>query len=351
MNKENLSITFLGDVMLNNHWSDSKNSPFSNEIVTTCRDADLLFLNLESMVKGNKGENELKVPRVSTTEEAVENLQELSPSIINIANNHVYDQLYDGYIRSMFAIRKIGAKAVGVIDGSARCDYKESFILNGKKVILFTYVDPNTHPNLPNNAKVELRCMNFSNLKKDFKNVQKDKKSLIVVSVHWGLDNNKLPSPELREFARLAIDLGADIVWGHHPHVIQPIEYYNDGLIIYCQGNSCADSLNKNRILNKYQKESFIAKVTMDMGAEKDRRMQTRFLKIERRQPYSEAQVVNYNYRPPEISKMLRKEDLYVIRYKLYKIEYFIEKVWLYFFGPGKKPSRQLLKIFKRTFI
>ncbi|MBN2403746.1 MAG: CapA family protein [Spirochaetes bacterium] len=65
----------------------------------------------------------------------------------------------------------------------------------------------------------------------------KKKAAFLIVSVHWGNEYDPLPGREQRRDARLLIDAGADIVWGHHPHVIEPFEIYKGKLILYSCGN------------------------------------------------------------------------------------------------------------------
>ncbi|MBU0927646.1 MAG: CapA family protein [Spirochaetes bacterium] len=63
----------------------------------------------------------------------------------------------------------------------------------------------------------------------------------LFVSVHWGDEHQHLPNSFQRSLGRAAIDAGATAVLGHHPHVLQSIERYNDGLIIYSLGNFIFD--------------------------------------------------------------------------------------------------------------
>lgn len=60
---------------------------------------------------------------------------------------------------------------------------------------------------------------------------------LIIVAPHWGVEGTYRPTEEQQRFAHAAIDAGADIVFGSHPHVLQPIEAYNGGVILYSMGN------------------------------------------------------------------------------------------------------------------
>ena len=62
---------------------------------------------------------------------------------------------------------------------------------------------------------------------------------LIIVSIHWGIEKDNEPTQEQIELAHKAIDLGADVVLGTHPHVLQGIEKYNDKYIVYSLGNFC----------------------------------------------------------------------------------------------------------------
>jgi Bacterial capsule synthesis protein PGA_cap len=59
----------------------------------------------------------------------------------------------------------------------------------------------------------------------------------IVVTFHWGVPYEREPSIEDRQKARFAVDCGADLVVGHHPHVIQPFEVYRGAPIFYSVGN------------------------------------------------------------------------------------------------------------------
>ncbi|MCB6575097.1 CapA family protein, partial [Phascolarctobacterium faecium] len=56
---------------------------------------------------------------------------------------------------------------------------------------------------------------------------------LIIVNFHWGIEREYLPNDTQKKLAHLAIDEGADLVIGHHPHVLQGVEKYKDKYIAY----------------------------------------------------------------------------------------------------------------------
>ena len=78
------------------------------------------------------------------------------------------------------------------------------------------------------------------NVKETLEELKKDV-DVIVVSLHWGTEYAKSPSSAQIEIAHQIIDWGADLILGHHPHVIQKIEEYNGGVIVYSLGNFVFD--------------------------------------------------------------------------------------------------------------
>ena len=74
-------------------------------------------------------------------------------------------------------------------------------------------------------------------LKREIAELREQGAELVIVAPHWGTEGTYRPTPEQERVGRAAIDAGADIVYGSHPHVLQPIEEYNGGVIFYSMGN------------------------------------------------------------------------------------------------------------------
>jgi len=87
-----------------------------------------------------------------------------------------------------------------------------------------------------------LRPLEDSWLSKRIKEAKKDS-DLAIVNFHWGEEYQKQPSQRQKYLAHLAIDQGADLVVGHHPHVLQPQEKYRGKLIFYSLGNFVFDQM------------------------------------------------------------------------------------------------------------
>jgi poly-gamma-glutamate synthesis protein (capsule biosynthesis protein) len=82
---------------------------------------------------------------------------------------------------------------------------------------------------------------------------------LIIVSFHWGIERDNYPNDTQKSLAHYTVDAGADLILGHHPHVVQGIEEYNGKNIVYSLSNFCFGG-NKN----PSDKDTFIFQQTFN---------------------------------------------------------------------------------------
>lgn len=150
-------------------------------------------------------------------------LKDGSIEAVSIANNHSMDYLKKGFTDTVAALDDAGVISFG---DSKIAIYEK----NGIKIGLV-----GVNPLGPLEEGIELQKLK-SDLAVNLEGL-KEKTSLIVVSFHWGTENKSTPTQEQRELGRFAIDQGADLVLGHHPHVIQPNEVYQGKWIVYSLGN------------------------------------------------------------------------------------------------------------------
>ena len=132
---------------------------------------------------------------------------------VNLANNHTYDYYEQGYHDTIEALTTEG---IVWFDESRPAFYRTSGFTIGLLGYAFEVADE--------------RLLN------DIKTV-KERSDLVIVSFHWGNELSYWPDSYQRHLARLAIDSGADLVIGHHPHVLQGLEVYKRRLIAYSLGN------------------------------------------------------------------------------------------------------------------
>lgn len=146
-----------------------------------------------------------------------------SVDIVNVANNHSLDLQETGFYDTVNNLTDAGVAYTG---------YGHSSILT-QKGIRFGFLGYNAI------GKIE-QGVDLDNLKQQMASeisaLKKDAQ-VIIISIHWGEENSYTPNSLQTELAHYAIDQGADLVVGHHPHVLQPIEEYHGKYIAYSLGN------------------------------------------------------------------------------------------------------------------
>lgn len=136
----------------------------------------------------------------------------------NLANNHSYDYGEESYNDTLEALQEVGVTTFGY-DSTAVMDIK------GIKVGLVGIYELHDH------------LERAQQLKDNIAKVKAEGAELIIVSFHWGNEREQMPDTNQTTLGHMAIDEGADLVIGHHPHVLQGLEKYRGKYIAYSLGN------------------------------------------------------------------------------------------------------------------
>ncbi len=152
-------------------------------------------------------------------------LSEASIEAVNLANNHMHDYGQEGYVETRKALDGAGVQHFG---------YSDTLLteVNGITVGLAGF---NQLGEYEQGRNIDAIRMEVRTMVKQLR----DESDLVIVSFHWGNEYKYDVTPVQTELAHLAIDSGADLVIGSHPHVLQPLEIYKDRYIAYSLGNFC----------------------------------------------------------------------------------------------------------------
>lgn len=185
---------------------------------------DLTVANLE-VVFTNRTRHADKMYYLKGDPSFVQVLTEGSIEMVNTVNNHCMDFMNEGYVDSLATLDGAGVKHFGTINPGLANPHDDLGLVdvNG---ILFGFIGW-SYPQ-------EYDLKNISNRILQLKNQGAE---AIVVSLHWGRETYMTPESWQYTFARNVLDAGADLVWGHHPHVIQPIAIYQGKPILFSTGN------------------------------------------------------------------------------------------------------------------
>jgi poly-gamma-glutamate capsule biosynthesis protein CapA/YwtB (metallophosphatase superfamily) len=161
-------------------------------------------------------------------------LKRANIDVVTLANNHLVDCGRAGVLETFDALDRAGVHMIGA--GRNELAAHEPVILDAGPLrvgILGYYWNRRCAAtrDLPGSATDEAKWLTA-----DIESLRR-RVDRIVTMFHWGVPYVKTPQPDDRAKARLAVELGADLVIGHHPHVIQPFEIYKGRLIFYSVGN------------------------------------------------------------------------------------------------------------------
>lgn len=152
-------------------------------------------------------------------------LRRVNAKVLSLLNNHTRDFRFD-ITRTRFWLEKEGFRVMG----TSNPDETRLTLADGREFIFITFATYGCvhNFNLLNPGALVRRVRRLREENPD---------ASIAIFPHWGLELRRLPEPADRHLAHRLIDAGADIIVGHHPHVVQPVEIYNDRYIVYSIGN------------------------------------------------------------------------------------------------------------------
>ena len=217
-----MKILIMGDTILSRSFFKTQGYI---DFLERANSVDLVTFNLETTVSEESGNPRNKSVHFKTSKDCLNRLLEnvRSEVIVNIANNHIMDYGKEVFRDTVLNLEKSKAEAIGM----KNC-YCEKVINGSMVAVTGAFLCKGLEEQLLNTSIEELLSI---------KEQISDDSNLCIAHIHWGEELSLCPSPKQIEQAHTLIDKGYKIVIGHHPHVIQGIEEYNGGLIIYSMGN------------------------------------------------------------------------------------------------------------------
>ncbi len=214
--------------------------------------ADVTFANFEMALP--LGESERVAPDVSPdligVSAALDPFLEAGVDVVALATNHIMDWGVEGLADTLAQFRERGVETVGAgmsLDEAVRAVVIERAGLK----IGFAAFTPEQRwtagPDRPGAAPLR-----FELVRKALEGM--GDADVRIISLHWGLEMSSYPTPEDRELARRIAGAGADLILGHHPHVIQGVEQLDGTHVVYSMGNFIFD-INAGRVEHGFDPE------------------------------------------------------------------------------------------------
>lgn len=232
-------LNFGGDLTFANHFQTHVKNRYTYPFARfpEFANADITMANLETVLS-DSGNPRPKLFNFRAAPEYVQVLKNGGIDIVTVANNHIYDYGPEGLVETLHHLDQAGIAYVGAGTNRAQAHRPEVFTVRGLQLGFLAYYGlrphSGSHPATANSAGTALRSL--KRIRSDIKALR-DSVDLVIVNFHWGLEKEHIPQEEQIFFAHKTIDYGADLIIGHHPHVLQGIERYRDRFIVYSLGN------------------------------------------------------------------------------------------------------------------
>lgn len=239
-----VTLIFAGDIMLSrsigrimqkrNDWQ----YPFSL-IATTTRAADIAIGNLEGPIS-DRGENQGSIYSFRADPRAVEGLSHAGFDVLSLANNHIMDYGASALLQTMEILRGRGIAFAGAGDNFLEAHAGARVTVRGTRFAFLSYTPFISEYASNRESRPAVAVSELETIKGDILRAR-TQSDVVIVLVHWGDEYSTKSNAEQRDLAYAAIDAGASAVIGHHPHVVQEVETYRNGIIAYSLGNFVFD--------------------------------------------------------------------------------------------------------------
>jgi len=231
-NEKVKTVLLVGDIMLDRGVEDlvKQNSiyyPFQ-KISHFLRGIDIVFANLEGPVVENPPEFPDNSLKFAFNPEVIKGASWSYFNLFSLANNHALDMGKEGLEETKEWLKKYGINFVGDPLSGSSDNLNSSFLRDNITFLAFNQIFP-----FIDKGEVTIKTI------KMVKSSNPD--NFLIVSLHWGEEYKSINSPAQQSLAHRIIEAGADLIIGHHPHVVQNIEKYQGKLIFYSLGNFIFD--------------------------------------------------------------------------------------------------------------
>lgn len=218
-------------------------TPVYREVKPYLSAADLTIGNLETVIAGkNKGYS--GYPYFNAPDDYLYALKDAGFDFLITANNHALDQGWEGVKRTIEVINEYKMHSTGTFLSQQDRDSLRIIQLNSISIAILAYSENTNGLPIPKGKDFAINLIDEELIKSDIANAREKNVDLILVHLHYGIEYNREPGEYQKEIVNKIIQLGADIVIGGHPHVIQPVNFFktnnaklDSGFVAYSMGN------------------------------------------------------------------------------------------------------------------
>lgn len=209
---------------------------------------DLKYYNQETIL-GGTSLGLSSYPLFNSPQEVGDAFMNMGFNLVSLATNHTLDYGERGMLSSLeYWGKQEGVIAAGSYESEESRTTPRIMEVNGITYTLLSYSTLTNGLRIPYGKEYLFNLYDEEKVKEDIERVR-DKVDVVMVAMHWGAEYTHTPVQEEREIANYLASLGVDIVIGTHPHVIQPIDFIDDTMVIYSLGNFVSGQIGIERLV------------------------------------------------------------------------------------------------------
>lgn len=253
------SLVMVGDALIhgsiyNTYCPSSTNCDFKNIFKYTkeiFQGYDIAYYNQETIL-GGRSLGLSTYPQFNSPQEVGDAFMDAGFDIVSLATNHTLDRMYDCGLKAITNSRNYWNKQEGVIAVGSYTSAEEREELrinevNGITYTLLSYTMSTNGISIPKGKDYVVDYYTNEKAKKDIEKYR-DKVDVIMVAMHWGTEYSHYPNNTQKNVAKYLASLGVNIIIGSHPHVVQPIDFIDDTVVIYSLGNFVSSQVGVERL-------------------------------------------------------------------------------------------------------
>lgn len=253
------SIVMVGDALIhmgiNTSHKTSNGYDFTGifkYIKPIVQEYDLAYYNQETVL-GGSSLGLSGYPQFNSPQQVGDAFLDAGFNLVSLATNHTLDNYYrtggKTIANSVKYWKDHSDKALAAGSYTSQEDRDEVIVkeVNGIKYAFLSYTEQTNGITVPSGKSYLVNVYSKEKVKKDVE-AYKDKVDVIIVAMHWGSEYTHTPTSSEKEKAQYLASLGVNLIIGCHPHVIQPMTYIGDTLVVYSLGNFVSSQIGIERL-------------------------------------------------------------------------------------------------------
>ncbi len=257
-------LSAVGDISFEGSEADSPSLECFEHIMTSFQQADLVVANMECVLTSIGRDGIPGKCTLRSSPEWVHVLRKAGVGLVSLANNHTMDFGSVGLFDTMEALRQAHVNFVGA--GRNRDEACAPVFLDIAQRRIAFLARSAVIVSAPTYATENIPGVAFLDVDQTVAAIRacRSRADLVVLMVHWGIEEYSYPSLAQRALAKQLIEAGADLILGHHPHVLQGVEQFGAGMVVYSLGNFAFNEFEWTYLLQDGEKSPQFASLSRD---------------------------------------------------------------------------------------